>query len=169
MDHRPVSLTRRQVIALAAAAAALAGCASAPPVAPVEPAAMTPAERAVRATLDRYWAASKAGQLEAMLAHFSEDAKVDSMVAGAKVAKADWAVAMRAWLANPESRDFQSVSRVDRATSPRPSRAVVDTQTTVRRHASLSRPGWSRDRRVEYALEERAGQWLIVETTYTDK
>ena len=80
-----IFLTRRQVIALAAAGAALAGCASAPPVVTTtNGVSTTPAEQAVRAMLERYWAVSLADDAEAILAYLADDAKVDSILAGGK-------------------------------------------------------------------------------------
>jgi hypothetical protein len=167
----PTVLTRRQVIALAAAGAALAGCASAPPVAISTPngATTTPAEQAVRAALERYWAVSQGDDAEAILAYVADDAKVDSILAGGKVPKAEYATALRAWLKNPERREIKSENRIERVTFASPSLARVDTQAMLRRDPSFSRSGWGRDRRIEYTLAERGGRWLIVETTYTQK
>jgi hypothetical protein len=162
-------LTRRQVIALAAAGAAFARCAPAPPVATANGATTTPAEQAVRAMLERYWAVSQADDAEAILAYLADDAKVDSILAGGKVPKAEYATALRAWLKNPERREIKSENRIERVTFASPSLVRVDTQAMLRRDPSFSRPGWGRDRRIEYTLAERGGRWLIVETTYTQK
>ena len=165
-----IFLTRRQVIALAAAGAALAGCASAPPVVTTtNGVSTTPAEQAVRAMLERYWAVSLADDAEAILAYLADDAKVDSILAGGKVPKAEYATALRAWLKNPERREIKSENRIERVTFASPSLARVDTQAMLRRDPSFNRPGWGRDRRIEYTLAERGGRWLIVETTYTQK
>jgi ketosteroid isomerase-like protein len=168
MNHEHQPLTRRQVLALAAAAATLARCSAAPPPAP-DASTMSPSELAVRETLERYRVASNAGDLDGLLAYYTEDAKIDSTVAGGKVTKADYATAMRAWLARSENLEYQSEFRVVRVAFPDPARALADVQTTVRRRASFNRPAWSAERRLQYALADRGGRWMIVETTYSKK
>lgn len=164
--HGP--LTRREVLALAAAAAAFARCSAAPPAVP-DAATMPPAERAVRTTLDRYLVASNTGDVDSILGYFADDARIDSIVAGGKVSKADYATAMRAWLAKPENREYQSEFLVRRVRLPETGRALVDVESKIRRPASLNRPAWSTNRQLEYAFAERDGRWLIVESTYTKK
>jgi ketosteroid isomerase-like protein len=164
--HRP--LTRREVLAFTAAAAAFTRCAATPASAP-DTASMPPAERAVRATLDAHLVASNEADVDRILSHLAEDARIDSIVAGDKVSKAEYATAMRGWLAKPENREYRSELRVVRVAFPETTRALVDVETTIRRPASLSRPAWSTDRRIEYALAERNGRWLIVESTYRKK
>jgi hypothetical protein len=152
------------VLALVAIGPVLSGCAASAPAPPAATPA-SPEERAVRAALAELWAAS--GTLERMLPHYADDARIDSLVAGGKVPRAQWETAMRAWLATPEGRETQVGYRIDRVAFSPSGRATVDTRQMVGRSSSFTQSGFGRDREVRWELEQRNGRWLVVETTYT--
>jgi uncharacterized protein (TIGR02246 family) len=128
-----------------------------------------PAEQTVRTTLESYWVAGNSGDADRFLPYYADDAKIDSLVAGGKVPKAEFATAMRKWLQTPANRDIKARYRITKVAFPSPTRAVVDTDQEVSRAATFSQSGFSRSRSIQWVLEERDGKWLIVETTTTKR
>jgi hypothetical protein len=143
-----------------------AGCATAP----ASPAAsVTLAEQAVRTTLERYWEASRKADVDRLIVHYADDARIDSIVAGGKVTKAVYEAAMRKWLETPANRQITSNYRIVKVAFPSPTEAIVDTDVVTSRSGGFSGGGFSRNRSVQWRLEDRAGRWLIAETTYTKR
>lgn len=127
------------------------------------------AEKAVRTTVEAFVRAQNATDLESFLAYLSDDAKVDSAVAGGKVTKPEYATAMKKWWEVSANREFKSEIKIEKVSFPTPTRAVLETQGVAYRKGSFTAGAWSRARRIEWKLEERDGKWLIVETTMLQK
>src|SRR5206468_3534119 len=118
------SMTTRTLTRMCAALGLiLAGCANAP--APPVPSG-TPAEQAVRSTLEGYWQAGRDGDVDRFMSYYADDAKVDSIVAGGKVTKAGFETAMRKWLETPANRQITSNYRIVKIEFPSPIDAIVD-------------------------------------------
>src|SRR5262245_54413004 len=128
-----------------------------------------PAEKAVRTTVEDFVRAQNASDLDAFLAYLSDDAKIDSLVAGGKVGKAEYATAMKKWWDKPANKEFKSEIKIEKISFPTATQAVVDTQAVSYRMGAFTAGAWSRARRLEWKLEERDGKWLIVETTSQTK
>jgi uncharacterized protein (TIGR02246 family) len=127
----------------------------------------TPAEQTVRTTLESYWVAGNSGDVDRFIPYYADDAKIDSLVAGGKVPKAEFATAMRKWLQTPANREIKARYRITKVAFPSPARAVVDTDQEISRATTFSQSGFTRSRSIQWVLEERDGKWLIVETTTT--
>jgi ketosteroid isomerase-like protein len=132
-------------------------------------AAQSPDEQTVRTTLEAYWTAQNAADLDRSLSFFSDDAMIDSVVAGGKVSKPKYETAVRNWLQKPENRQFRSQYKITKMTFSSPTEAIVDTDVAVARSASFNQGGFTASRGVQWRLQARDGKWLIVETTYTKR
>jgi uncharacterized protein (TIGR02246 family) len=128
-----------------------------------------PAEKAVRGAIEDFVRAQNAGDLDGFLVYLSEDAKIDSTVAGGKVGKAEYAAAMKRWWDVPANKEFKSETKIEKVSFPSATRAVVETQGIAYRKGSFTNAAWNQARRIEWKLEERDGKWLIVETTLLKK
>jgi hypothetical protein len=103
--------------------------------------------------------------LDTATAVFADDAKIDSLVAKAKVSKTQWVERMAAfWRQNPSppATEYRGLtiklSDVDHAT--------VDGEYYLK-SANPENRGFSGNAGyLQWRLEKRAGKWLVVETTY---
>lgn len=124
----------------------------------------------VKSVIDDTFKAMNARDLDHALAHYADDAQIDSKVAGAKVSKSAYREQVtRAWVRNSDAWTEYGklqVSMVD------PTHAVAEGTIYFHLHAA----GGAKVRHIqggpdptekhEWKMEKRDGSWLIVETSY---
>jgi hypothetical protein len=113
----------------------------------------------VKSVVDESFKASNARKLDLLLAHFSDDAMIDSKAARGKVSKSAYKDVMsKAWERDTatwaESKNLK-VSIVDAT------HAVVEGMIYIHLQS-----GQNIIQKNEWKLEKRDGRWLIVETNY---
>jgi len=124
----------------------------------------------VKSVIDDTLEASNARNIDLMLTQYSDDAKIDSKAAGAKISKSAYKdVLTRAWARNPDGwaeYGKLSVSVVD------PTHAVAEGVIYIHLHSASGQKtrhvqgGPDVTEPHEWKMEKRDGRWLIVETTY---
>jgi hypothetical protein len=115
-------------------------------------------EADVLLVIQKYEKAFNNDDLNGMSALISDDAMVDSKIAKRKVSKPEWAkIAADSIKAHSIlGAEFKDL----KVTMTDPTHAVVAGTVNVR--LMNARPSWLH----EWKLEQRSGQWLIVETNY---
>jgi len=113
-------------------------------------------ETDVLSVIQKYEKAFNNDDLSAMSALISDDAIIDSRIANRKVTKPEWAKISADSIKahNVLSAEFKDL----KVTMTDPTHAVVAGKVNVR--TMNARPSWL----TEWKLEQRNGQWLIVET-----
>ena len=108
--------------------------------------------------IQKYEKAFNNDDLSGMSALISDDAMIDSKIAKRKVTKPEWAkiVADSIKARSIVSAEFKDI----KVTMTDPTHAVVTGTINVR--TTNARPSWLH----EWKLEQRNGQWLIVETNF---
>ncbi len=120
-------------------------------------------EAAVKAVLGSYVDADRKHDVDGILALFAPDARVDSIVAGAKVSKEMYAAAMKGAQARGMlGRDMEA--KVTSVTFPNPDRAILEFDYDL----DTAR-GAHRSYKLKWTLTKRDGRWLILETEYVKK
>ena len=118
------------------------------------------AETAVKDVIEALAKDLSRGNLESLLAHFAEDAQIDSIAANGKVSKDRYRQAMADTF--KKTVPLTKVEyRLLSVSLPDPTHAVV----TGRLYFQGS--NWKREGSQEWRLEKRDSTWLITNTTYT--
>jgi hypothetical protein len=115
-------------------------------------------ESDVLVIIQKYEKAFNNDDLGGMSILISDDAMIDSKIAKRKVTKPEWAkiVADSIKARSIVSAEFKDL----KVTTTEPTRALVTGNINVR--TTNARPSWLH----EWKLEQRNGQWLIVETNF---
>jgi uncharacterized protein (TIGR02246 family) len=149
--------SRRRGVTTAAIIVLLAGFWMSPWPASSQPSAD---EEAVKKTLEGIAEAFNARDAKRYMAHFADDAKVESRSAGGIVGKAKYAESIEKLFAL--DRKSRTAYRDLKVSLSDPSRAVVEGG----QYGWDSRGEQRLGSKYQWKLEKRDGRWLIVETTY---
>jgi ketosteroid isomerase-like protein len=110
---------------------------------------------AIKQILEQFARAFNIGDVPRLLSYIAEDRRIDSIIAGAKVSKADYgAVMVQTFKSGRLGTTIEQ--RVRLITLSDSTHATVDGSVVTGRS----------EERYQWVFEKRNGQWLIVETTY---
>jgi hypothetical protein len=119
---------------------------------------------AIKGVISGFYDAQNGFDVDGFMVLLAEDAKIDSISQGGKIAKAAYGPAMATFWSKPENRAYTTRSRILSITVP------DDTHATVLTEFILMKGGSSRPpREDEWKLEKQDGKWLIVDETMTKK
>jgi ketosteroid isomerase-like protein len=120
-------------------------------------------EAAVKLALQTYVDLDKKGDVDGLLTCYADDAKIDSIVARGKVTKGAYAAAMKQAQAQGHlSRNHEA--KIRSLTFPNPNQAVLEFDYDMD-----SSRGGRRSTTLRWAMANREGRWLIVDTEYLKK